>query len=180
VLVVLHEEIHSAREVVKTNQRPGGFASRGVGLLGSVENDRVNLYRAPLRRHTVESEFDIREMVDLPRVDILAAYPGADDAAVCAFVAAGARGIVINGIAYSGAPARGQVAALAEALEAGVAVVQASRGGAGRVPWVSEYYPPSPFMKGDNLPAQKARVLLMVALAGPGGSGELQRVFDEY
>ena len=54
VLVVLHEEIHSAREVVKTNQRPGGFKSVGRGLLGHVERDRVSFYHAPLRRHTMD------------------------------------------------------------------------------------------------------------------------------
>src|SRR5690606_14368034 len=42
VLVVINEEIHSAREVVKTNQRPSGFMSAaGIGLLGHVEVDQV-------------------------------------------------------------------------------------------------------------------------------------------
>src|SRR5687767_8184602 len=47
-LLVLHEEIHSAREVVKTNQRPGGFASLDCGILGHVESDQVSFYHAPL------------------------------------------------------------------------------------------------------------------------------------
>ena len=38
VVVVLNEEIHSAREVTKTNQRPSGFGSGSLGILGSVED----------------------------------------------------------------------------------------------------------------------------------------------
>src|SRR5215213_5614875 len=48
-LMVIHEEIHSARDVVKTNQRPGGFVSLGHGILGHVETDKVSFYHAPLR-----------------------------------------------------------------------------------------------------------------------------------
>ena len=36
-VLVMGEEIHSAREVYKSNQRPGGFASGSLGLLGSAE-----------------------------------------------------------------------------------------------------------------------------------------------
>ncbi len=80
VLVTLHEEIHSAREVVKTNQRPGGFQSLGRSMLGHIEDDQVSFYAAPTRRHTFRSEFDIRDISELPRVDVIAAYVGADDA----------------------------------------------------------------------------------------------------
>jgi L-asparaginase len=180
VLCVLNEEIHSARDVVKINQRPGGFASRGVGLLGHLESDQVSFYRAPLRRHTYRSEFDIRELTTLPRVDVVAAYPDADDVAIRAFLAAGARGIVLHGFAFSGTPTDDQRPALLEAQAAGVPVVQASRGGAGRVPLKSSGYPDSPFLKGDTLPAQKARILLMLALTQTSAQADLQRFFQEY
>lgn len=180
VLLLMHEEIHCAREVVKSNQRPGGFVSRGVGLLGSVESDRVSFYRAPLRRHTSRSEFNAADMTELPRVDIVASYPGADAVCVRAVMDAGARGIVVQGPAYSGSPTQEQRVVLEEAQAQGIAVVQASRGGAGRVPFWSPGYPESPFLKADNLPAQKARVLLMAALTQHSAHAELQRVFDEY
>ena len=88
VLVTLHEEIHSAREVVKTNQRPGGFHSLGRGILGHIEEDQVSFYYTPIRRHTFRSEFDIREIGELPRVDVIAAYVGGDDTAAQACVTA--------------------------------------------------------------------------------------------
>lgn len=176
VMVLLNEEIHSAREVVKSNQRPGGFVSRGLGILGSVEVDQVSFYRQPLRRHTSGSEFDLPPDGVLPRVDIVATYAGADGVAVKAFVDAGARGIVVNGFAYSGKPHRNQRPELREAVQRGVPVVLVSRGGDGRVPVESG----DGFVRGDNLSAQKARILLSLALTRTNDPSELQRVFNEY
>ncbi|OGQ80739.1 MAG: hypothetical protein A3F90_01570 [Deltaproteobacteria bacterium RIFCSPLOWO2_12_FULL_60_19] len=176
VLVVLHEEIHCARDVVKSNQRPGGFVSPAHGLLGHVENDQVSFYRAPLRRHTARSEFDIRRIGRLPRVDIISAYVGADDAAARACVDAGARGLVVNGYAFNGNPAVDQREALQRMAASGIPVVLTSRGGRGRVPLGSD----DAFVRGDTLPAHKARILLMLGLTKTSDARELQRMFNEY
>ena len=49
--------IFPAREVTKTNQRPGGFASLGgsASAIGSIEADQVSFYFTPTRLHTAES-----------------------------------------------------------------------------------------------------------------------------
>lgn len=176
VLVVLHEEIHSARDVVKTNQRPGGFVSLGRGMLGHIEQDQVSFYCAPLRRHTRLSEFDIREIHELPRVDVVEAYVGADDTAAHACMEAGARGLVVNGYAYSGRPAADQQDGLARIAASGIPVVLTSRGGRGRIPvnW------DDPYIQGDSLVAHKARILLMLGLTKTKDARELQRIFNEY
>ncbi len=176
VLVLLNEEIHSARDVTKTNQRPSGFSSGSLGLLGSVEADRVSFYRQPMRRHTTGSELRVPEDGALPRVDVAATYAGADGVAISAFVEAGARGIVVNGFSFSGKPHQNQLPALREATARGVAVVLVNRGGGGRVP----AEPTDGFVRGDNLSAQKARVLLSLALLKTGDRAELQRIFTEY
>ena len=176
VVVLLDEEIHSARDVTKTNQRPGGFVSNGSGALGSVEDDQVSFYRSPARRHTVGSEFDVSATGTLPRVDIAATYAGADGCAVDAFLEAGAAGIVVNGFAFSGKPHPLQLPALRRAMARGVPVVLTNRGGDGRVPTNSG----DEFVGGDNLTAQKARVLLTVALTSTQEPAELQRIFSEY
>ncbi|MGH7834269.1 MAG: asparaginase [Candidatus Binatia bacterium] len=176
VLVTLHEEIHSAREVVKTNQRPGGFVSLGRGPLGNVETDRVSFFHAPLRRHTLRSEFDIRDIQELPRVDVVAAYVGADDTAARACVDAGARGLVLSGYAYSGRPSQDQKEGLEKIAASGIPVVLSNRGGRGRVPvnW------DDPYIQGDSLVPHKARILLMLGLTRTQDPRELQRMFNEY
>jgi len=176
VLVTLHEEIHSAREVVKTNQRPGGFHSLGRGLLGHIEEDQVSFYAAPTRRHTFKSEFDIREINEFPRVDVIAAYVGGDDDAAQAGVAAGAKGLVISGYAYNGRPSADQLAGIEKIAASGIPVVLSNRGGQGRVPvdWND------PFIQGDSLVPHKARILLMLGLTKTKEPRELQRMFNEY
>jgi len=176
VLVTLHEEIHSAREVVKTNQRPGGFHSLGRGILGHIEDDQVSLYAIPTRRHTSRSEFDIRDILELPRVDVIAAYVGGDDTAAQACVTAGAQGLVVSGYAYNGRPSADQLAGIEKLAAAGIPVVLASRGGQGRIPvdWHD------PFIQGDSLIPHKARILLMLGLTKTKDPQELQRMFNEY
>lgn len=183
VLSVMNEDVHSARDVVKTSPRPDGFRSRSHGPLGHADGDRVVFYRAPSRRHTHRSEFDIRELTSLPRVDIVYAYPGADGVTIDALVAAARpAGLVLAGYAFSGMPAIGQDAALVAAASSGVAVVLTNRGLDGRVPHPgpdSRTYGKG-FVHGDDLPPHKARILLMLALTRAAGVDELQRIFDEY
>lgn len=178
-VVVMGEEIHSAREVSKSNQRPGGFVSGSLGLLGSAELDRVSLYRRPTRRHTATSEFSARSLPDaLPRVDILTTYVGARAGLVASARDDGVAGLVLEGFAPAGQPGPGQHDPIVDLHGRGVPVVVTSRGRNGRVPGK----PPGTrsWLTGDNLSPIKARILLMVALsAGLTGDG-LQRVFDEY
>lgn len=174
VLLVANEEIHGARDVTKENQRPSGFSSSPLGLLGTIQSDRVSFYRTPDRRHTHCSEFSIELLTDLPRVDIVAVYAGADGSAIRALVEAGARGLVTAGFPYSGIATPLQTRALIEAAERGVAVVLASRGRGGRIP----ARPDDRFVRADDLSAHKARILLALGLAA--SIPDLQRLFDEY
>ena len=100
VLVVLNDEIQAAREVSKTaTLRLQTFRSADFGVLGHADGDAIAFYRRPLRRCCPDTEFDIRALDALPRVDIAYAYAGADGTAVRAFIAAGAKGIVSAGFA---------------------------------------------------------------------------------
>ena len=96
VLVVLNDEINSAREVTKTDAlRLQTFQSRGYGMLGVVDPDRVVYYREALKRHTSKSEFDLASVTALPRVDIMMFYQGASSDLLQASVDAGAKGVII-------------------------------------------------------------------------------------
>jgi L-asparaginase len=78
VLVVLNDEINSARDVTKTDAlRLQTFQARVYGALGVVDADSVAYFREPTRRHTAKSEFDVAAIVELPRVDVIMTYQGA-------------------------------------------------------------------------------------------------------
>lgn len=178
-VLVSGEEVHSAREVYKSNQRPGGFASDKLGLLGSAELDQVSLYRRPTRRHTATSEFSARSLPDeLPQVDILVTYVGATAGLLAAAVDEGAAGVVLAGFAPAGRPGPGQHDLIIDLRRRDVPVVVTSRGRGGRVPHETLW--PDCWITGDNLSPFKARILLMVALAAGLTGNDLQRVFDEY
>ena len=100
VLVVLNDEIQAAREVTKTSTfRLQTFRTPDFGVLGSVDGDYVRYYRRTERRNAPETEFDVRHIDALPRVDVAYAYAGSDGTAIRAFTAAGAKGIVVAAFA---------------------------------------------------------------------------------
>src|SRR5205823_8641263 len=58
VLVVLNDEIHAARDVVKTSTyRVQTFRSLDFGALGHVDGDGVHFYRSPSRKHMPDTAF---------------------------------------------------------------------------------------------------------------------------
>ena len=180
VLVVMNDEVHSAREVSKTsNFRLHAFRTPDVGILGSVDPDgSVAIYRRPVRRHAPDTEFEVDDVHDLPSVEIVYSYAGASAVAVEAFVESGAKGIVIAG-SPPGRPSPAQRAALATAVGSGVLVVQCSRAGSGRVIQRGEDSAAG-FVVADNLNPQKARVLAMLALSCTNDRAAITRMFKEY
>src|SRR5215470_18875797 len=123
VLVVLNNEIHPARDVVKTSTyRVQTFHSLDFGALGHVDGDGPHFYRAPLKAHMPDTPFANRDIHALPRVDVIYSYAGADGDLVDAAVKAGAKGLVSAGFA-PGTPSPKQQAAFIEAARAGVVVV---------------------------------------------------------
>jgi L-asparaginase len=179
VLVVMNDEIQAAREVTKTStMRMQTFRTPDFGVLGHADGDRVAFYRAPLRRHMPDTEFDISTLDALPRVDISYAYTGADGTAVRAFLAAGARGIVSAGFA-PGSPGQEETEVLKEAAGRGVIVVQSTRAGSGRT-FRGTAARERGFLIADNLNPQKARLLLALALTVSSKPAEITRMFETY
>jgi L-asparaginase len=179
VLVLLNDEIQAARDVTKTSTlRLQTFRTADWGALGHADGDAVAYYRRPMRRAAPDTEFDIRALAALPRVDVAYAYAGADGAAVSAFVAAGARGIVSAGFAPGFAPP-GQLAALRNAAKAGVIVVQSTRAGSGRT-FRTTRMRDAGFLIADNLTPQKARILLALALTVTEDPAAIEGIFRTY
>lgn len=179
VLTLLNDEIHAARDVSKTSTwRMQTFRTPDFGALGQADGDRVVFYRKPLRRTAPDTEFDLAGLAALPRVDIAYSHADADGTAIRAFVAAGARGIVSAGFA-PGAPTPAEAESLAEAVKKGVAVVQSTRVGSGRVVR-GHRMRESGILAADNLTPQKARILLAYALTVTRDPAEIERIFATY
>lgn len=177
VLLVVNEMIHTARDVTKTlSYRTETWSSGDLGVLGLADVDRIRFYRSPTTRHTANSALrldKISRAEDLPRVDVVYSYADAGPELVNAAVAAGAKGIVVAGFPTGSAnPAMNT--ALKKAEEQGVAVIMSHRGGRGRVQTGRT------FTSADNLTPQKARILLMLALAHGVASEDLESIFLEY
>ncbi|HEV8534424.1 MAG TPA: asparaginase [Candidatus Limnocylindria bacterium] len=180
VLAVLNDTIHGGRDIKKTaTYRVQTFEGGDLGPLGYADADgRVVFYHRTARRHTVDTEFDVRGLETLPRVDVVVSYVGADGALIDAAVAAGAKGIVSAGTG-AGRPTPLEDKALTRAHEAGVIVCQSTRVGSGRVVRAPALIRRG-FVAADNLVPWKARALLSLALARTTDPADIQRMFDEY
>ena len=184
VLVVTNDEINAAREVTKSNTyRPGTFRTPELGFLGYVDSDKVTFYRSTTRRHTINSEFDVGRIHQLPAVDILYSYIQPSTAPLKALLASGVKGIVFAGTGPGGLSTFERlVVEEANALPVGSrpVIVRASRTGSGRVVSGGVEYKNLITITGDNLNPQKARILLMLALTKTTDTAEIQRIFGEY
>ena len=185
-LVTMNDEINSAREVTKTNTvRLQTFETRGYGIMGVVDQDRIVYYRDTLKRHSTDSEFDVFAFEELPRVDILMVYQGATADLIQATANAGARGIVMA-TAGAGALSGNQREGISAVLDQGVFVVTSSRTGGGRIrsgarrAYGEASENASLRIAAEDLAPLKARILLMLALSTTEDPVEIQRMFQEY
>ncbi|HEY5799561.1 MAG TPA: type II asparaginase [Burkholderiaceae bacterium] len=181
VLVALNDQINAARDVTKTNTSTlDSFKTPELGMLGYIQGSKPYFYRAPLRRHTADSEFDIANLSALPQVDIVYGYANVNRVAVDALVAAGAKGIIHAGVG-DGSLANPVRAGLTDARKKGVLIVRSSRVGQGIVARNGEANDDElDFVASDTLNPQKARILLMLALTKTNKTADIQRLFQTY
>jgi L-asparaginase/glutamin-(asparagin-)ase len=181
VLVAMNDQIQSARDVTKVNTSTlDSFRTSELGLLGYIQGSKPFFYRQSLRKHTTETEFDIANLQSLPQVDIVYGYANMNPVAVDAFMAAGAKGIIHAGVG-DGSLASKVVPSLKAARAKGAIVVRASRVGQGILARNGEANDDQlDFVAADTLNAQKARILLMLALTKTNSTKEIQRMFYTY
>ena len=180
VLVAMNDEINAAREVTKTNTiTVSTFKTPELGFLGYVNEGVPEFYRESTRRHTKNSEFDARNLSELPYVKVIYGHANDDGLFVDAAVKAGAKGIVYAGTG-NGSVHMDAEKALANATAQGVVVVRSSRVGNGTVIPAEQSYIDYHFLDGDSLSPQKARILLQLALTRTNDLGAIQKMFKEY
>jgi len=167
-MLVVNETIHSARYVTKMNTvNPRTFDSPDFGPVGIVTSDAVRYLHPPRSRMVLE----------VPRLElevhIVKAVSGQDGRMIDWLLETGARGLVIEGSGAGNIPGTMHPGAR-KAIARGVPVVLTSRclwgflaaaygtgGAAGGGYDLAE----TGVIAANHLPAQKARIALMVAIA---------------
>lgn len=179
-LVVMNDEIHSARDVTKTNATRVDTFKSPYGPLGLVVEGQARFYRAPIRPHTVQSEFDLDKIQALPQVDIAYGYQNMSRTAYDALVASGAKAIIHAGVGGGSVPEY-MVGPLNEIRGKGVFVVRATRTGSGVVIRNNSVKDDAnDWLVVDDQNPPKARLLLALALTKTTDTKELQKIFLKY
>lgn len=173
VFVVLNDEIHAARHVVKAHTASvGAFRSPDIGAMGRVHERRLRWHGASLPRLPL---IPLKSRSAWPRVAIMPVAIGDDGAMLRALDGLGYAGCVLQAMGGGHVPAA-QVPAI-EQLASTMPVVLTSRTGSGRVYEASYGYAGSEtdllargVITAGALGSYKARVLLTLLLAQDAGA----------
>jgi L-asparaginase len=181
VMVSANDDIHSGRDITKTNTTSvQTFMSPQYGLLGTTLYGKQTYFRVPFRKHTSGSEFSVAGMTSLPRVDVLYAHADMSADLIDAAVKAGAKGIVMAGVGDGNMTSKA-LEAFGRAAKAGVVCVRSSRVPTGRTWRNSEINDDQyGFVAAGELLPSKARVLLKLALTKTSDPKQIQEMFEAY
>jgi L-asparaginase len=180
-MIVLNNQINAARFVTKTHTSSvDTFKSGDFGFLGYADNDRVIFYQTPIKRQYIALMTD-----NLPYIEIVAMYGGANGSLVKAAADQGAKGIVIQALGWGNVNIP-MFEAIKYAIGKGIPVIISTRVQTGRVLPVYGFEGGGKTLKdagaifADDLNPQKARILLMLALqSGMKDVNQIQQLFDK-
>jgi L-asparaginase len=181
VLIAVNDDIHAARDITKTHTTDvETFRSNEPGLVGGSLFGTQVFFRSPTAPHTKDSAFAGKLEGPLPRVDVIYAHANMSPDLIDAAVANGAKGLVIAGVG-DGNMTTPALEAVKRAVAKGVAVVRASRVGAGIVRRNVEVSDDElGTIASMELNPSKARVLLKLALTKTTDAKKIQAYFDRY
>lgn len=177
VLVTVGEEVHAAAEATKWHTQHLDAFRSSRGPLGVVDRGQIVFHRPPFRA----PRLDARRLV--AEVDLHVMATGVDDALIRASVARGARGLVLEATGSGNVPPS-VLPGLRAALASRIPVVLVSRCAEGRVSPAYGYPGGGQMLRemgvifGQDLPGQKARIKLMVALGLTSDPAEIRRLFE--
>lgn len=181
VLVVSNDEIHYAREVAKKNNiRVDALDSPDRGRAGIINAGAAVLFGKLASKYGASSEFQIENVRDLPRVEIVYSYANFGREMIDFLARSRVKGIVLAGVG-NGNTTDEVLVSLSDAARNGIAVVRSTRVYTGFTRRNVEIDDDKlGFIASGELSAPKARILLMLALTRTHDVKELQRYFDEY
>ncbi|HVK60951.1 MAG TPA: type II asparaginase [Bdellovibrionales bacterium] len=182
VLVVMNGEVNPARNVEKVNTtNVEAFASTERGPQGLVNTGKITWFEPSQKRHTTHSEFSVKDVENLPRVDIIYAHANMSPDLIKAAVDAGSKGIVVAGVGDGNmtAPA---LKALEEARKnEGILIIRSTRVPAGPVLRNAEVDDDKMgFVASGEFNPGKSRVLAQLALTKTNDPKKVQEMFTSY
>ena len=171
VLVVFSDKIFSARSTTKTSTYNVMAISAGeTGSIGIIRNDEVYFYEETIKKHTINSEFDVNDVTKLPIVNIV--YFSVDaDPKILQYASSISDGIVIAG-AGAGEFSKEYIDIINKLNKP---VVVSSRIDDGLITQDALLCENS--VAANNLSPQKAAILLKLALLNTKENSELIRIF---
>ena len=177
-LVVLNEEIHSARWVTKTNgQKEDTYESPATGSVGVVYGDGPHVFMRALPRTVLPPRLE-------PKVDLIRLCVDGDDKFIRCATDAGTRGLVLE-VFGGGRVNPPLLPALDRALAGGMMVVATTRCITGNM-WDMYGYEGAfrdlqrrGVVFAHDLPGHKARLKLMVALGNGLARAQLGEYFEK-
>lgn len=179
-LVVMNDEIHGARDVTKANSLKVEALRSLYGPLGMVVESQVRFYRAPIRPHTLQTDFDIDRIRNLPEVHVVYAHSNMNRVPYDAYVAAGTKAIIHAGFGDGSIPDYLH-AVLRDVRAKGVFIVRATRTGGGAVVRNGQSNDDeNDYIVVDDQNPAKARLLMALALTKTSDTRELQKIFWKY
>lgn len=163
-LVVMNDEIHSARDVEKTHTaNVKTFSSPGWGPIGYVDEDQVIIKQASLKKDKIKTSKIVED------VHLVKLAAGSDDTILQSLVEKEVKGIVIEGLGRGNVPLTA-LPGIKKAIQKEIPVILTSRVTSGRVLDIYGYEGAGKPLKelgvisGGELSGQKARLKLMLAL----------------
>jgi len=180
-LVLLNDEFHYARNVVKTDTTSvQTFASLNRGPAGLVHTGTVEWFEPMNKNIGAATEFTVDGLDRLPRVDIIYAHANMSADLIDAAVRNGAKGIVVAGVG-DGNMTTPALDALKKAAKGGVVVVRSTRLPMGLTLRNNEVNDDEMgFVASGELNPPKSRVLLQLALTKTSDPKRIQAMFYEY
>jgi L-asparaginase len=179
VVVVFASEILPAREVTKFHRtRVDTFKALEFGPLGTVSNNSVIWYRQPLIHYTYPVG-----LMD-KRVDIIPCYLGADSRGIFSCLEKGVDGLVIDATGAGHVPPA-MLDGIKKAVDSQIPVVMTSRVPLGRLltdtygfVGAERYLRDNGVIFGEDLPAWKARIKLIVLLSNGLSVRQIRHEFE--
>lgn len=180
VLVVMNDEIHTAKNVTKTStSNVATFQSPQYGPLGIITKDSIIFHHTILSRYT--------QSIDKisSNVYLLKAYAGMDERIIQAIRSINPDGLVIEALGQGNLP-KDTVAALQALIDDHIPIILVSRCYQGTVQPIYGYEGGGKQLKemgiilANGLTGPKARIKLLIALESTNDFDLLTKIFEKY